>query len=156
VVASDVRSENTLRRAVGLLHDKWEDRLGSEEDSVYEYVCEQFKSVRQDVVVQRIVNQFTVQVYEMHARIALEYGDMPEFLQCATQLVTLHQEINPWYLTAGSPLSPSLPAPSPLSLSLFLAAALSLAASHRHHVPHPTGKTTAPPRNSPLTASCTL
>jgi SAC3 family protein LENG8/THP3 len=81
---ADVRPEYILHQTFDLLKKKW--RM----ENNYNYICEQFKSLRQDLTVQHIRNEFTVSVYETHARIALEKGDLGEYNQCQTQLRALY------------------------------------------------------------------
>ncbi|SCV74916.1 BQ2448_7945 [Microbotryum intermedium] len=78
---STIRPLPVLKRSFEVLKQKWKDG-----EVTYPWICDQFKSMRQDLTVQRIKNEFVVQVYEIHGRLALENGDLGEFNQCQGQL----------------------------------------------------------------------
>lgn len=93
-----------LERAFAFVMEKF--RSGKE----WSYISDQLKSIRQDLMVQAVRNDFTVLVYEENARLALEavsfvfsrksfdsvvsfpilQGDREQFNQCQTQLETLY------------------------------------------------------------------
>ncbi|CAG8628334.1 3226_t:CDS:2, partial [Racocetra persica] len=70
---STVRPLRILKQTLEFLKAKWV------EDQNYTYICDQFKSLRQDLTVQHIKTEFTVK------------SDLGEYNQCQTQLKELYR-----------------------------------------------------------------
>jgi len=79
-----IRPLEVLQETLTELKKRWREKTN------YSWICSQFKSLRQDLTVQRIKNDFTVTVYEIHARMALEVGDLVEYNQCQSMLKGLY------------------------------------------------------------------
>jgi len=86
---STVRPKNILQISLARLLEKRKKR----ECPYVPYICSQLKAIRQDLTIQHIKDAFTIEVYEAHARIALEEGDINEFNQCQTQLIELYKDL---------------------------------------------------------------
>ncbi|CCK71016.1 Thp3p KNAG_0F03540 [Huiozyma naganishii CBS 8797] len=80
-----VRPLAVLRKAYDLIMHKYTNG-----DATYTYLCDQFKSIRQDLRVQMIENKFTLKVYQTHARLALQFNDLGEYNQCQSRLLALY------------------------------------------------------------------
>eukprot|EP00573_Skeletonema_grethae_P008392 CAMPEP_0201694984 /NCGR_PEP_ID=MMETSP0578-20130828/7076_1 /ASSEMBLY_ACC=CAM_ASM_000663 /TAXON_ID=267565 /ORGANISM="Skeletonema grethea, Strain CCMP 1804" /LENGTH=647 /DNA_ID=CAMNT_0048180753 /DNA_START=62 /DNA_END=2005 /DNA_ORIENTATION=+ len=89
-----VRPQQVLAKHLKNLKKSWrKGRIHKGTQRDYNWYCSQFKALRQDLTVQRIFNAFAVDVYETHAKIALEEDDINEYNQSQTQLKELYDSI---------------------------------------------------------------
>lgn len=97
-----VRPEHVLRKSLEFVYGNYLSYSSAQAPSSagaaapkrrrhdWKYLEEQFRSIRQDLTVQGIKNLFTIQVYELNARVALENHDLGQFNQCQTRLKELY------------------------------------------------------------------
>ncbi len=85
---ADVRPPAVLKKALKNVKSRWKDQ-----EADYDWVCRQLKSIRQDYKVQHVDTSDTVDVYETHARLALENGDLGEFNTCVAQAQGLYEKV---------------------------------------------------------------
>lgn len=83
-----VRPESVLFESFQYIRKKWMSTRN------YSYVTEQLKSIRQDLLIQGIKNEFTVLVYETQCKISITEGDLNEYNQCQTELFELYNSID--------------------------------------------------------------
>ncbi|KAL4447060.1 hypothetical protein ABPG74_013912 [Tetrahymena malaccensis] len=87
--ACDVRSPETLVKSFEFITNKY---VNKSED--YHYFQSQFRSIRQDLLIQNIKSEFTFQVLEVNARICLENYDIQEYSRCLGQLIWMYKEVD--------------------------------------------------------------
>ncbi|CAD8073253.1 unnamed protein product [Paramecium sonneborni] len=56
----------------------------------YQYFSDQLRSIRQDINVQNIENEFTIKIYETNAKLSIENFDLHTFQQCQMKLLELY------------------------------------------------------------------
>uniref|UniRef100_A0A0A9XQ69 Leukocyte receptor cluster member 8 n=2 Tax=Lygus hesperus TaxID=30085 RepID=A0A0A9XQ69_LYGHE len=86
---SDVRPKHVLIKSLERVNEIWERTHD------YRRASELLKAIRQDMTVQGIRDEFSIQVYEMHARLALQTLDHSEFNICQSVLKALYNEVSP-------------------------------------------------------------
>ncbi|KAI5951251.1 hypothetical protein KGF54_004325 [Candida jiufengensis] len=84
---NNVRPQNILEQSIEFVLKK--SKTMDIKDS-YTYLINQLKSIRQDLTVQHLKNDFTIKVYEINAKESIKAGDLGEFNQCQTQLKHLY------------------------------------------------------------------
>lgn len=88
-VPSSVRPLSILKKSLALMMKKKEEGA-----SWIGYLSEQMKSIRQDLVIQAIADEFALQVYETNARWCLENNDIPEFKRCLVRIDEFYNHLN--------------------------------------------------------------
>ncbi|KAK7198405.1 SAC3/GANP/Nin1/mts3/eIF-3 p25 family [Novymonas esmeraldas] len=86
-LVEDIRPVAVLRDAYAHIVRRAAELEAAEgKKSAHKYLSDQLKGMRQDLRVQNVVDNFTIMVYEVHARLCLETADIGEFNQCQAGL----------------------------------------------------------------------
>jgi hypothetical protein len=78
---------------------KWAERLQVKYDTDeadWEWISDQFKAIRQDMVIQHIRSANAITAYETNARLALQEQDYPEFYKIQSFLMGLYKDNPDW------------------------------------------------------------
>ena len=106
----EIRPEPVLKEAYKRLKSMWKAggdlKYGRTSSSIASYIMDQMKAIRQDLVVQKIQDPFSVKVYETHAKISLDKSDLNEFNQVVS-LLCLRSSVNRCSLPFTRPSLPS-------------------------------------------------
>ena len=90
--AHTVRPPHVLLQSLARVKKRW--REAPADAAPYAWACEQLRSIRQDLTVQRVRDELAVDVYETHARLALEARDDDQLLQTLSVLRALHLAVS--------------------------------------------------------------
>jgi hypothetical protein len=88
--ASSVRPVPVLKQSLELMREK----KANGNVSWKTYLGEQLKSIRQDLVIQAVNDEFALEVYETNARWCLEYDDLPEFKRCLLRINEFYNHLD--------------------------------------------------------------
>ncbi|VUZ43275.1 unnamed protein product [Hymenolepis diminuta] len=88
---SEVRPPEVLQLSLYHVLKLWKNG-----ERKYAWVSSQFKSMRQDLVIQRIYSDLAIEIYESSAKVAIDAHDPLEFNQCQSQLLSLYSAGVSW------------------------------------------------------------
>lgn len=80
----DVRPPSVLQKSLDFCLNKFA------QNGEYQYIRDQLRSIRQDLTVQHVEDEFAVHVYETSLRLAVENFDWDNFNQCLNPLEALY------------------------------------------------------------------
>ena len=88
-VPSSVRPLSVLKKSLALMREK--KRNGA---PWKEYLAGQMQSIRQDIIIQAIADDFALDVYETNARWCLENDDIAEFKRCLLRIDEFYNHLD--------------------------------------------------------------